>query len=91
MSKEKEKFVCPFCGKEYETKLGLSKHLKVCEAKPDEEETEEKVETFESGIPLFEEEGNNDDEEDEYVCPDCEYTDKKPFAICPKCGEALEW
>ena len=86
----KEKFVCPFCGREYQTKLGLSKHLKVCEAKPDEEEMEEKVETYESGIPLFEE-GNNNDEEDEYVCPDCEYTAKKPFAVCPKCGEALEW
>ena len=85
----KEKFVCPFCGREYQTKLGLSKHLKVCEAKPDEEE---KVETYESGIPLFEEEGNNDDEEeDEYVCPDCDYTAKKPFAKCPNCGEALEW
>ena len=67
----KEKFVCPFCGREYETKLGLSKHLKVCEAKPDEEEEKEET-TYESGIPLFEEEGNNDDEEDEYVCPDCE-------------------
>ena len=82
----KQKFVCPFCGKEYETKLGLSKHLKVCEAKPDEEETEE---TYESGMPLFEEQNNED--ENEYVCPDCEYTAKKPFAICPKCGEALEW
>ena len=88
----KQKFVCPFCGREYETKLGLSKHLKVCEAKPDEEEKpEEKVKTYESGIPLFEEEGNNDDEEDEYVCPDCDYTAKKPFAKCPNCGEALEW
>ena len=87
-----EKFVCPFCGKEYETKLGLSKHLKVCEAKPDEEEKEEKEETYESGIPLFEEEASNGDEEDdEYVCPDCDYTAKKPFAKCPNCGEALEW
>ena len=86
-----EKFVCPFCGREYQTKLGLSKHLKVCEAKPDEEEKEEKEETYESGIPLFEEEGNNDDEEDEYVCPECDYTAKKPFAKCPNCGEALEW
>lgn len=86
-----EKYVCPFCGREYQTKLGLSKHLKVCEAKPDEEEKEEKEETYESGIPLFEEEGNNDDEEDEYVCPECDYTGKKPFAICPGCGEALEW
>lgn len=86
-----EKFVCPFCGKEYKTKLGLSKHIKVCEAKPDEEEKEEKEETtYESGIPLFEE-GNNDDEEDEYVCPECDYTAKKPFATCPSCGEALEW
>ena len=79
------KFVCPFCGKEYETKLGLSKHLKVCEAKPDEEETEET--TYESGMPLFEEQ--NDEGEDEYVCPECLYSAKKPFAICPKCGEAL--
>ena len=86
-----EKFVCPFCGREYQTKLGLSKHLKVCEAKPDEEEKpEEKVETFESGMPLFEE-ASNGDEEDEYVCPDCDYTAKKPFSICPNCGEALEW
>lgn len=88
----KEKFVCPFCGKEYKTKLGLSKHLKVCEAKPDEEEKEEKEETtYESGIPLFEESDETDDEEDEYVCPDCDYTAKKPFAKCPNCGEALEW
>lgn len=87
-----EKFVCPFCGREYQTKLGLSKHLKVCEAKPDEEEKEEKEETYESGIPLFEERDESDDEEDdEYVCPDCDYTAKKPFSICPNCGEALEW
>ena len=82
-----EKFVCPFCGREYETKLGLSKHLKVCEAKPDEEETEE---TYEAGIPLFEVEGDNGDE-DVYVCPECDYTAKKPFSKCPNCGEALEW
>ena len=78
------KFVCPFCGKEYESKLGLSKHLKVCEAKPDEEETEET--TYESGMPLFDEH-----DEDEYVCPECEYSATKPFAKCPNCGEALEW
>ena len=85
-----EKFVCPFCEREYKTKLGLSKHLKVCEAKPDEEEEKEET-TYESGIPLFEEEGNNDDEEDEYVCPECEYSSTKPFSVCPNCGEALEW
>ncbi len=80
-----EKFVCPFCGREYQTKLGLSKHLKVCEAKPDEEAKGKKEDPDESGIPLFEE------EEDEYVCPECDYTAKKPFAKCPNCGEALEW
>jgi rubrerythrin len=79
-----ENFVCPFCGREYKTKLGLSKHLKVCEAKPDEEEKGEKEDPEESGIPLFE-------EEDEYVCPECDYTAKNPFAKCPNCGEALEW
>ncbi len=86
-----EKFVCPFCGREYQTKLGLSKHLKVCEAKPDEEVKGKMEDPDESGIPLFEEEGNNEDEEDEYVCPECDYTAKKPFAKCPNCGEALEW
>lgn len=85
-----ENFVCPFCGREYKTKLGLSKHLKVCEAKPDEEGKGE-TEGNNDGIPLFEEEDNNGVEEDEYVCPECEYTAKKPFAKCPNCGEALEW
>ena len=77
----KEKFVCPFCGREYETKLGLSKHLKVCEAKPDEEETGKTEESYESGIPLYEEsDESNDEEDDEYVCPDCDYAAKKPFS-----------
>lgn len=80
------KFVCPFCGKEYDSKLGLSKHLKVCESKPDEDENDEMPENTDAGIPLF-----DDGEENIYECPECGYTAKHAFNKCPKCGERLEW
>ncbi len=28
-------------------------------------------------------------ERDEYACSVCGYTDKKPFGVCPNCGEKL--
>ena len=86
---EETKFVCPFCGREYKSKLGLSKHLKKCESKPDEEEHAEMPENTDTGIGLF----DDDDEEegDTYECPDCGYTAKQEFGKCPECGVMLEW
>jgi rubrerythrin len=80
------KLVCPFCGKEYDSKLGLSKHLKVCESKPDEDEHDETPENLDAGIALF-----DDGEGNTYECPECGYTAKRAFNKCPKCGEGLEW
>jgi len=66
--------------------LGLSKHLKVCESKPDEEEHGEIPGNGDAGINLF-----DDGEDNTYECPECGYTAKRAFNKCPKCGEGLEW
>ncbi len=75
-----ENFVCPFCGAEYETKEGLAKHLKKCDAKPDLEDTDDENT---EGVKLF-----PDDSDDAvvYRCPDCDHRASAPFSVCPKCG-----
>ena len=86
-----EKFVCPFCKKEYGSKLGLHKHIPRCEASPDEQVTDENDDTDE-GIALF-----DDDEkvvsspDDNYECGHCGFIMPKPYKRCPDCGEELEW
>lgn len=81
-----QNFVCPFCGATYNTKEGLAKHLKKCDAKPDIEEPEDYTVGQGDGITLF---NNGEDENDDkpvYCCPDCDYKTGKPFSTCPKCG-----
>ncbi len=101
-------YSCPYCGAKFKTSDGLVKHLKRCDAKPDnDEEDEEPVSAGAGGIPLYstpaqktrtlkepDEDDENDgdeDDEDEYACPECEYSAKRPFRRCPKCGVKLEW
>jgi len=93
MSMTDEKiFICPYCDAEYKTKEGLAKHLKKCEAKPDDE-----VEPAPgAGIPLYSKpapapKDEDEDEDDECICPECGYTAKYEFPVCPKCGVELEW
>ena len=81
-----QNFVCPFCGTGYETKEGLAKHLKKCDAKPDVEEHEDDIVGQGEGIPLFNTGEDENDNENVYCCPDCDYQAGKPFNECPKCG-----
>jgi len=34
---------------------------------------------------------DEDDNDNEYACPECDYSAKRPFRKCPKCGTKLEW
>jgi len=81
-----QNFVCPFCGATYETKEGLAKHLKKCEAKPDVEEPEDDTVGQGEGIPLFNTGEDENGDKNVYVCPDCGNKADSPFAVCAKCG-----
>jgi DNA-directed RNA polymerase subunit RPC12/RpoP len=82
-SEKKAVYTCGFCGKEFESKLGLKKHLPKCEASPDEPD-DGKEET--DGMKIFEE-----DEDDQYECGHCGAVFGKAYRHCPECGEVLEW
>lgn len=73
----------------FKTRAGLWKHLKKCEEKPDEEPPEDYDEP--SGISLFSDDENEEEEEDGYQCPACGLVRKTIFFRCPKCGAELEW
>ena len=47
---------------------------------PDEDEDED-----------GDEDEDEDDNDNEYACPECDYSAKRPFRKCPKCGTKLEW
>jgi len=88
---DEKTFTCPYCDAEFKTKQGLARHLKRCDAAPDEEEETKPMKT--SGIPLYAEPAPKPEPEDDddCICPECGYTAKYEFPVCPKCGVELEW
>lgn len=59
--------------------------------KPKEEsEKEEKLE-IEDDISDLDISEILEEEEEEYICPNCGYKSNKPFERCPVCGVKLRW
>jgi len=90
-AEKKAVYTCGFCGKTFESKLGLKKHYPKCEASPDEPEPDEKDEG--EGMRIFDDENDEKSESDEgdYECGHCGEKMARPYKHCPECGEELEW